>query len=130
MTKSMMLLLGLMLSMAFILNQGVQGSETDGLIHKARHIAKTCAETEEEAEFDKKLASTIIGYIDTIHVCFASGSIRDVVLYSRPKCNGKRCEYIRLMQRFVATVTFGCDDEVLYVFCNNGTEFQEYEISK
>lgn len=55
------------------------------------------------------------GNVETISICFVSGFIKRVTLYSSPRCTHPPCP--KFPSRLVATVEFGCDGQVTSVVC-------------
>lgn len=54
--------------------------------------------------------------VETVSACFADGFITEVNFYTEPNCQpNKPCPLF--LSKFVATVTFGCDDEIIYSSC-------------
>lgn len=97
----------LMIALSFTTNLKAQCGNDQALIGQAIAAAHDCLHNVKHRR--------IRAYVETTSICFYTGSLRRVTLYTTPYCPpGFYCpQYVILL----ATVEFGCDGQVTSVTC-------------
>jgi hypothetical protein len=108
MKKSLMLFVGMCL--AAVTTVSAQSNNDQYLIAKAKVAAHDCLH-------DVAPGVEVDASVETYSICFVSGDLQKVVFYTTVKCHQEPCQ--KIMSRLVATVYFGCDNEVTSVECTN-----------
>ena len=81
------------------------------LIAKARNSVKECIKSAKEPAWD------IVSSVNVVSSCFAGGFITDVDFYKQLHCKVNDPFCPRAIRTHVATVQFGCDNEVISAQC-------------
>jgi hypothetical protein len=111
--KTMMATLALVLLTTFTSNAFAGGDKPDAYyVGKAHSEVGSCIGAAHGGG-----PSTIVSYVQTVSVCFVSGYLKQVSFYQvfGPPCHQEPCP--RPFVRLVATVDFGCDDEIVGSTC-------------
>lgn len=90
------------------------GNEEAQLIGRARGAAANCIAPHHAGGYE------IDGQVETVGICFVSGELKRVSFYRTVRCNEQQnnpCP--RPFVLLIATVDFGCDNEVVSVQCYN-----------
>lgn len=111
MKKSLKLVVAILSFVAISTSVNAQSSNDQNLIGKARGAAHDCLNT----YLSNGVA--VDASVETTGICFVSGSLHKVTFYTTVKCHNEPCP--KPASVLIATVYFGCDDNVTSVECAN-----------
>lgn len=110
--KKAFITIGTTLALLFVgTSVNAQSGNDNQLLAKARHAAADCIKNYTTAN------TTVVGQVETTGICFVSGELHKVTFYTTVKCHQEPCP--KPASILVATVYFGCDDNVTLVECAN-----------
>ncbi|MCW3071542.1 MAG: hypothetical protein JWO44_1432 [Bacteroidetes bacterium] len=112
--KKINVVLSVLCMLLFLTNVKAQTSSSQSNSHslegRARHAAHDCLQPYHGGIYEITASTTTTG------ICFVQGFTHRVSFYAGPKCNGTGpCP--TFPTRLIATVDFGCEDEIIAVTC-------------
>jgi hypothetical protein len=108
----MQVLAASLLSAAIVLPVVASATSDNWYASQAKKEARDCIDDAKEPGF------TVVAQTHVVSACFASGFITEVSLYKTVTCHKEPCG--RPAATLLATVEFGCDDEVTWAECHIG----------